>query len=63
MMMKKTDVDIKNGRNWLNRQSVATTPEQRGKAMRYVAAIAENVEDCRGLLDMLGLTADDRIAT
>lgn len=61
--MKASDVDIKNGRNWLNRQRTGTTPEERAQAMRYIASNAENVEDCRLLLDSLGLTADDRIAT
>jgi hypothetical protein len=33
------------------------TPDEQTKARRYVASIAHNADDCRELLDILGLLA------
>jgi hypothetical protein len=38
---------------------VDVTPEQRARAVRLVAAAAEDPAECRMLLDMLGLEPPD----
>ena len=37
-------------------------PEQRRRAARHIASIAEDPRQCAELLDMLGLTAHDGLA-
>lgn len=55
------DKDIIRARQALNMADVRITPGEKRGAILAVAAAARNVEDCRELLDALGLDPRDRI--